>query len=448
MKRSITRRSVLSRALAVVPVTGTAAALAACGAAGTQESTAPVTSGAPVHLLYWRRYADGHQQTLAHQAVFDDFQQKNPGRVTIEIGEGGAATAVAKVKTAVAAGTPPDMWLTWQVEAADIFALGALAEIQSSLKAHKDWTKLKADLVPSLVEAATWKNQLTMMPVNFGPHGLGYNKRHLQAANVPFPAFGYTWADFEAIGRRAAQPPDRALFDFTYTANYFQRWMGGNGLRALNADKTKIAIDTPQMAETLQWLHDHVTRTQLARTGGANFDAGGSVTEIVNVATVTTVRYPNVDSGDGNGIFLTHYPLGPANTRKLPTSPGNVHGFAVFKSADAKKVAAAADIAAWSSRPDVQAKMADVSNLAPINPNATKEATYPKRLNDNSLLKALFEQAKYGSPEPNFPSWMAATMLWDEQLARVGKGELLPKDALAQAQPRMQALIDEDLKRG
>jgi ABC-type glycerol-3-phosphate transport system substrate-binding protein len=401
-----------------------------------------------VSLLYWRRYAEGHQQTLAHQAVFDHYQEQHPGRVTIEIGEGGAATAVPKVKTAVAAGTPPDMWLTWQVEAADIFALGALVDLQQPLKSQREWGRLKGELVPSLLEAATWKGQLTVMPVNFGPHGLGFNKRHLQEASVPLPAFGYTWEDFLTVGRRAAQPPDRVLFDFQYTMNYLQRWLGANGQRPLNAERTKVQLDTPQARETLLWVHEQVQRSQLARAGGASFDAGGSVTEIINVATVTTVRYPNVDPGDGSGIYVTHYPLGPSNSRKQPTSPGNVHGLSVFKAAPPQKVAAAAEIAAWAVRPDVQARMADVSNLAPSNPNATRQPAYPQRLQSNPLLKALFDLARFGAPEPNFPSWSAATAILDEHLQRVAKGELLPRDALAQAQPRMQALIDEDLRRG
>jgi ABC-type glycerol-3-phosphate transport system substrate-binding protein len=347
----------------------------------------------------------------------------------------------------VAAGTPPDLWQTDHISAAQIFSLGALADLQAALRTHRDWGRLKSELVPSLVEASTWKGQLTLVPVTYGPQGLAFNKRHLAQASVPPPPLRYTWNDFLDIGRKAARPPERWLFFFQYNALRLGFWWRVNGQRPISADKTKVLVDTPQIRETLQWCHDQVTQTQLAHNGATNFNAGEAVTDHTNVAAVTVPQYPNLDPGDGSGILVTHYPLGPSNTKREPAISGNTFGFAIFKAAGDQKVAAAAELAAWAARPDVQAKTVDASNLFPTHVGASKQPAFPRRFQENPILKALTDLTPYGVPEPNFPSWGAATAILTEHLQRLEKGELLPRDVLAQAQPRMQALIDEDLRK-
>jgi ABC-type glycerol-3-phosphate transport system substrate-binding protein len=420
---------------------------AACGVNAKPAGPGTAARG-PVPILHWIQYAPPHRFGLAQKAVLDDFQARNPGRVSLEIGESGSSVGLAKVKTAVAAGTPPNSWFGWQVEASDLFTLGALADLHAELKTHKEWAKLKNELIPTLVDGATWKGKLALMPLFPDPHGLGFNRAMLTQAAVQPPRQGYTWDEFIEIGRRTAQPPERVLFNFEYIWNQLFWWMYANGQRPLNQERTKVLFDTPQVLQTVEWLHEHVQRTQLARHGKADFNEGKSVTEVINAGTVTPPRYPNVDPGDGSGIFLTHYPLGPSNTRREPGTSGNVFGFMVFKAGDATKVAAAAEIAAWSVRPDVQLLVSEASGHAPANLAAARDPKLPGALKNNPLLRMLNDLARYNYPTPNFPRWGEVNRLIDEHLGRVGKGELRPKDALAEIQRRAQALVDEDLQRG
>ncbi|HEX2184801.1 MAG TPA: extracellular solute-binding protein, partial [Chloroflexota bacterium] len=432
MSQRITRRATLAPVLAV----STAAALAAC----SQPAETPAGPGAapdPVPVLHWFNYAVPHRFGLAQQAVLDDFHTRNPGRVQVEIGEAGGTVALAKLKTAVAAGTPPTMWFSWQVEASDLLSMGAVTDLNAPLKTHKEWGKLKGDLIPTLLDGASWRGKLTLMPLFPDPHGLGFNKHLLQASATPLPSASYTWNDFIDIGRRAAQPPDRVLFDFQYTWSYFYRWMFANGQRPLNADRTRVTLDTPAMLEMLQWCHDQVTKG-VARNGGANFDAGASLTEIINTGTVIPPRYPNVDPGDGSGIHLINYPHGPSNSRKEIGTPGNVFGFIVLKGADPKSEAGAAEIAAWSVRPDVQLKVAEVSGHAPASLAAARDPNLARSLKDNPLLKALNDLARYNYPTPNLPSWNNAQTVINDTLAHLGTSAITPRAALAELQARIQ----------
>src|SRR5687767_6135401 len=120
-----TRRWMLST-LSAAPVATMAAALAACGAPN-EATPKPVT--APIPLLHWFGYAPPHRFGLAQQAVLDDYTARNPGKINLEIGEAAANIGLAKIKTVVAAGTPPASWFGWQVEASDLHGLGALVDL-------------------------------------------------------------------------------------------------------------------------------------------------------------------------------------------------------------------------------------------------------------------------------------------------------------------------------
>jgi maltose-binding protein MalE len=185
----------------------------------------------------------------------------------------------------------------------------------------------------------------------------------------------------------------------------------------------------------------------MARNGAPDFDQGKSITDTINANAVTGPRFPNVDPGDGSGIHTIHYPLGPSNSKKEMLSYSNTYGPAVFKAADATKVAAAAELAAWAARADVQAKMVAVSLTPPANSVAARDENLPRQIRENPILKAINDGVKFAVSTPNFPSWNASTVALNEELQAVAKGQLRPRDALVNAQRRIQALWDEDLRR-
>jgi ABC-type glycerol-3-phosphate transport system substrate-binding protein len=422
-----------------------AALAAACGAQSAPEA-APASSKGPVTLLYWQAFRAEHLNDRAVQMVFEDYQAKNPGRVTIEAGEGGTNVALAKVKASLAADVPPTMWNPYQVQAADLFATGGAADLNALLRTSKEWAKLKGELLPALVEGCSWKGKLTMMPITIAHQINGFNKRFLAEAGVPLPKEGYTWSDFLDIGRKTAKLPERALFNFTYNWTWLGWWMYTNGQRVLSNDRTKVMYDSPAARETLQWLDDQVTKTQLARNGATDFNNGGSVTETINAGTVYEPRFPNLDPGDGSGIHAIHYPYGPSNSKREMITYGNTYGLIVFK-ADAAKAAAAAEVAAWALRPDLQTRIMDVTFQPPTSATAAKDENLPRKFRENPILKALNDTAKGIYLTPNFLSWGNVTEALTEALGRVAKGQVTPKDALAEVTPRLQAMIDEDLKR-
>jgi ABC-type glycerol-3-phosphate transport system substrate-binding protein len=386
------------------------------------------------------------------KAGLDDFVARNPGRVTIEVGESGAALAMEKIKTALAGGTPPDLYGgLFQSQAAELLLIGGVVDLNAELKGNREWGRVRGELSPAVVEGCSWKGKLPFLPMMLATQLRGFNRQMLSRAGVPLPATGYTWNDFLEIGRKTAAPPDVALFHFQYDWSEFGRWLYSNGQRVLSPDRTKAQYDTTVGLETLQFLHDQVTRG-MARAGALNFqhfNVGASVTDSINeAAAMQPPRYPDVDPGDGSGIYATHYAFGPSHASKQLIQSGNAYGLVVLKTADPRKVAAAAQVAAWSARADVQSKVADASGHPPPNSVAARDENLPRRIKDNPILKTINDVCKFMYLTPNSPSWTQGMTDLTANLQRVWKGELRPKDALADAQPRIQALLDEDLRRG
>src|SRR5262245_29886398 len=90
---------------------GLGALLAACqSGAATGTEGAPPAAAPPVALLYWSQRAPGDRLGNGVKAGLDDYVARNPGRVTIEAGENGAALAMEKIKAALAAAVAPDLY--------------------------------------------------------------------------------------------------------------------------------------------------------------------------------------------------------------------------------------------------------------------------------------------------------------------------------------------------
>ena len=91
------------------------------------------------------------------------------------------------------------------MEAADLFALGATVDLNAALRTNADWGKTKGEMIEFLLNGVQWKGQQILMPMFPDPHGLGYNTAILKEEGVDFPEEGYTWDDFDEIGKATVQ---------------------------------------------------------------------------------------------------------------------------------------------------------------------------------------------------------------------------------------------------
>ena len=139
------------------------------------------------------------------------------------------------------------------------------------------------------------------LPKDVGPFSFGYNKTMLEKAGIPLPDKDkpYTFDEFVAAAKKltADTNGDGALDQWGTGLNVqwnLQPFVWSNGGDWLNEDRTKVTVDTPEFAESLQWFAD-----------------------LQNVHGVTPVRGRSPDPGhlpaldEGRNRLLPHRPLGP-----------------------------------------------------------------------------------------------------------------------------------------
>ena len=291
----------------------------ATGAQGAQgaQGAAGIAAKKPPAVQFWHWAGPQHRFSLANVAVVEDFKARNERAALVDIQTAGDGRAsMSKIKSFLAADTPPNVWTPWQVEAADLFSLGAVIDLDAALRTNQDWATAKPNMIPFLLEGVLWKGQQTLMPMFPDPHGQGYNTHILREAGLDFPADGYTWEDFIGLGQKIYIPEKRRLVDFGYDGHRMLWWMGNNGGFPIDDTRTKLQWDSPIARETLEWAHEHAKRTRLFisqsefnkdnpepyTNSNGNFNKGGRLANIINPGTVTPPRYPDIDPGDGSGI--------------------------------------------------------------------------------------------------------------------------------------------------
>ncbi|HXI17385.1 MAG TPA: extracellular solute-binding protein [Chloroflexota bacterium] len=259
-----TRRSVLSLGSAAGLLS-----LAACGQAsqqGSNAAAAPAAAkpGTGTSILYLGSHNQAEGQVV--QAPMMQFEQKFPG-VKMEVSN--LATGYdEKLKSMLAAGTPPDMFRTGGTGWAELANQGAMADIGTRIK--RDKYDL-SDLIEAAVQQYFWKGKHIGLGSNVGYSLLYYNTATFKEAGVRDPSEDWnkpwTWDEFtDALKRVTTRgpsgEPDR--YGFTDLAE-FHRIMVTNGARITNDEETRTLYDTPEAIEVWEWMYDLVHAHKVAQ---------------------------------------------------------------------------------------------------------------------------------------------------------------------------------------
>ncbi len=88
-----------------------------------------------------------------------------------------------------------------------------------------------------------------------------YNKDLFDAAGVGYPQADWTWKD-ELAAAQALTDPAKGIWGTFSPIQFweFYKTVAQNGGSILNADKTKVTIDSPANIEALQWMIDKVNK--------------------------------------------------------------------------------------------------------------------------------------------------------------------------------------------
>jgi multiple sugar transport system substrate-binding protein len=248
-----TRRTVLSAALA----SGSAAALAACGASSTGgEGATNSKSAAPVTIQYWDWAAVW--KDLVGQLV-DAFTAKH-SNVTIQWQI--APDYWPKLTASIAGDSSPDSWRMNGPNLPSWVSLGLLEDISNYVAKDKDATANLKAMAPVITDYTKRNGKQWSMPFGQAISGIiAYNEEILKAEGQPLPADQWaggkwTWAALqETAGKLTRRDGSRhGYFVDRGSEVGWLPFLYANGGSLFTPDGKKSAINTPQAREALELM--------------------------------------------------------------------------------------------------------------------------------------------------------------------------------------------------
>lgn len=163
-------------------------------AAATEEATATEAAAAPaaagtLQLMGW---ASSDAENTRLQQIVDQWNTANPDS-TVQLNL--VPDYDTKLQTALAGGSPPDIFYIDSFKLPDLVAANAVAPIGDQLTNPDDF-------YPSMREAFTIEGTFYCPPKDFSTLALEYNKDLFDAAGVEYPTADWTWDDLRAAAEK------------------------------------------------------------------------------------------------------------------------------------------------------------------------------------------------------------------------------------------------------
>ena len=413
--------------------------LAACGGPAAPAASSSATKK-PVTVTYLSNLAETHPEGAARLKLLEEFNAINPHQISVDLSGAKAATPVDKYKSLAAGGTPPDVIFSAYTDAADMFASGMLVDIDSELKAEKDWAKQRADIYPAMLESSTWVGKLASLPIYTNDVAVIYNKGLLQQAGVAEPKQGWTWNDFTTMATKFVRP-DMTVLSMNWV--FWANWLRTTGATPVSADSKKITVDTAEGLQVMDLLQGFIKNGLMPADGK---------TETYREAKNDTVfelqgpyRIPTLRQNNAPDFGVIHLPVHPQK-RQIVTNNGG-HNMAIFKEVPVDRRHGAAMVVKWMNEPHAQAQMCIQATSLPVSKAALASKELQDYLKTDPQFKGFVDLAPYGWRWPALPSLPKINTALNGNVSKILKQEVGVKDGLATAQREAQLLLDEDVKR-
>ena len=353
-----------------------AVVVALLAVAVTQRGPAPAVAQQPIEITYWAFGSEGSAKADTGEMwsdwygkKLDAYQKANPG-VTINFAlkgmESGGTTLY--VDSAVAAGTPPDIYYDDIFRVQKYYQAGLLDRVDGALTAE-DKAAYPAAFLALMTDSA---GKLYAIPAGTGYQGYGINKTMFDQAGLTDllpkdPDRNWTTDEFTAACKAINKPPDRyctIFFAKTPSSDaLFNSFFGGfPGCAMFDPAAKKYVVNSPACVEAMKWLHSlsdqglivpgpagftdddaqaYWQRQQIAMGGGYGFD-------------LKAITANGLKDGTIKGPMETYIVNFPHKPGSPPTPLGtfNPHVWSVFKQEDPKKLEAILSLISYMQKPE------------------------------------------------------------------------------------------------
>jgi multiple sugar transport system substrate-binding protein len=224
-----------------------------------------------------------------HQEIIARFEEANPD-ILVQLEAVSGRDYYTRLLTQIAAGDAPDIMQIGDDAVPMFVGQGSFL----SLDGFIDGTyPLDTSIyLPGVLDPGQWDGEQWLLPKDFSPLAVYYNKKVFDEYGVPYPEEGWTWDDMLETAQALTKDTDgdgtTDVWGIQLTANWttgFEYWVAAAGGSLISEDGTQFVgyMDSPETIEAVQFFSDLYNVHKVApppadfalwKGGNAEFDNG------------------------------------------------------------------------------------------------------------------------------------------------------------------------------
>ena len=266
---------------------------------------------------------DSGEGLTPHFKIIEMFEAENPD-IQVQLEPVGSGDYYARILTQIAAGDPPDL-LQIGDDAVPMFVdRGAFVPLDDFI-ASESYPLDTSIYLPGVMEPGKWEGVQYLLPKDFSPMAIYYNKRLFDEAGVAYPTEGWTWDDLLATAQALTQTDANGSvtqwgiqLPGPWTTG-FEYWVAAAGGSLISEDGTTFIgyMDSPEVQNAVQFYADLYNKYKVAPPPADMNAFGGGNSEFDNGTAAMRLfgRWPQSGMKENPNIDLGVAPL-PAGAQR------------------------------------------------------------------------------------------------------------------------------------
>ena len=282
---------------------------------------APLPEGAKTVLRVGT--GDSGEGLTPHFKIIEMFEAENPD-IQVQLEPVGSGDYYARILTQIAAGDPPDL-LQIGDDAVPMFVdRGAFVPLDDFI-ASQNYPLDTSIYLPGVMEPGKWEGVQYLLPKDFSPMAIYYNKKLFDAAGVAYPVEGWTWDDLLATAQALTKSDASGnvvqwgiQLPGPWTTG-FEYWVAAAGGSLISEDGASFVgyMDSPEVQNAVQFYADLYNKHKVAPPPADMNAFGGGNSEFDNGTAAMRLfgRWPQSGMKENPNIDLGVAPL-PAGAQR------------------------------------------------------------------------------------------------------------------------------------
>ena len=229
---------------------------------------------------------DGGDGLTPHQQIIQNFEDQNPN-VIVQLEPVSGRDYYARLLTQLAAKAAPDIMQIGDDAVPSFVSKNAFVPLDTYLKGINFDPSI---YLPGLLDPGKINGKQYLLPKDYSPLAVYYNKTLFDAASVPYPVEGWTWEDLLATAQKLTVKDASGnvtqwgiQLPAAWTTG-FEYWVAAAGGSLISEDGKTFSgkMDSPEVARAVQFYADLYNKYQVAPPPADMNAFGGGNSEFAN----------------------------------------------------------------------------------------------------------------------------------------------------------------------